>query len=64
MKKLITLLGFLSLVIALKAQNGDIGGKVTDENGEGVPFATVVLVDNKGVATGGAQLLMLMVITP
>lgn len=52
MKKLITLVGFLSLIIALKAQNGDIGGKVTDENGEGVPFATVVLVDVKGVPTG------------
>src|SRR5258708_6039249 len=52
MKKIITLLGFLAIVFAVHAQNGDISGKVTDENGEGIPFANVVLVDAKGVSTG------------
>jgi len=52
MKKILTLLSFLAIVFAANAQNGDISGKVRDENGEGVPFANVVLVDGKGVPTG------------
>ena len=52
MKKILTLLSFLAIVFAAQAQNGDISGKVRDENGEGVPFANVVLVDAKGVPTG------------
>ncbi len=52
MKKILTLLSLLAIVFAARAQNGDISGKVKDENGEGVPFANVVLVDAKGVATG------------
>lgn len=51
MKKILTLLGLLAIVFAVKAQ-GDISGKVTDENSEGIPFANVVLVDAKGVPTG------------
>ncbi|MBK8658911.1 MAG: carboxypeptidase regulatory-like domain-containing protein [Bacteroidetes bacterium] len=52
MKKLFTLLSFLVAFAALKAQNGEISGKILDENGEGVPFANVVIVDAKGVSTG------------
>lgn len=52
MKKLITLFAFLAVAFAMKAQNGDISGKVIDENGEGVPLANVVIVDAKGVSTG------------
>jgi outer membrane receptor protein involved in Fe transport len=56
MRKIITLLGFLVLVFAAKAQNGDISGKVVDQNGEPVPLAAVQLVDAKGVPTGrGSQ---------
>ncbi len=52
MKKLFTLLAVLFVFAGAKAQNGEISGKITDENGEGVPVANVVLVDNKGVSTG------------
>lgn len=52
MKKLFTLFTLLVAFVAVKAQNGEISGKVIDENGEGVPIANVVLVDNKGVTTG------------
>ena len=52
MKKILTLLSFLIAGFALRAQNGDISGKVTDENNEGIPFANVVLVDTKGISTG------------
>jgi len=52
MKKIITLLSFVTMVFVLKAQNGEISGKVLDENGEGVPLANVVLVDAKGISTG------------
>ncbi|MFN8286809.1 MAG: carboxypeptidase-like regulatory domain-containing protein [Chitinophagales bacterium] len=52
MKKIVTLLSFVLAVFALKAQNGEISGKVVDENGEGVPFANVAVVDAKGVPTG------------
>ena len=52
MKKLLTLFSLLAGFFAAYAQNGEISGKVIDENGEGVPVANVVLVDNKGVATG------------
>jgi hypothetical protein len=52
MKKLLTLFSFLVVAFAANAQNGEISGKVIDENGEGVPVANVVLVDNKGVSSG------------
>lgn len=48
----------LSVVIAMffvanvAAQNGEIAGKVTDENGEGVPAANINLTDDAGVPTG------------
>lgn len=48
MKKLLTLLMFIGTSVALKAQSGEISGKVTDENGEGVISGTVVVVDEKG----------------
>ena len=49
MKKILTLLSLLAIVFAADAQ---ISGKVKDENGEGIPFANVVLVDSKGAPTG------------
>lgn len=52
MKKILTLLSLVATAFAAYAQNGEISGKVTDENGEGVPVANVVLVDGKGVSTG------------
>ncbi|MCS6934998.1 MAG: carboxypeptidase regulatory-like domain-containing protein [Chitinophagales bacterium] len=52
MKKLFTIFGFLVLVATLRAQNGEISGKVLDENGEGVIGASVVIVDAKGTPTG------------
>ncbi len=52
MKKLFTLLSLVAGFFAAYAQNGEISGKVIDENGEGVPVANVVLVDNKGASTG------------
>jgi len=52
MKKILTLLSLVATAFVAYAQNGEISGKVTDENGEGVPVASVVLVDNKGVSTG------------
>ncbi len=52
MKKILTLLSLLAIVFAVKAQNGDISGKVKDDNGEGIPFANVVIVDSKGAPTG------------
>jgi len=39
-------------VVQLAAQNGEIAGKVNDENGEGVPAANVTLVDATGTPTG------------
>ncbi|HLP22239.1 MAG TPA: carboxypeptidase regulatory-like domain-containing protein, partial [Chitinophagales bacterium] len=52
MKKLLTLLALVIGFYAAHAQNGEISGKVIDENGDGVPVANVVIVDNKGVPTG------------
>jgi len=52
MKKLLTLFSLVAGFAVAYAQNGEISGKVIDENGEGVPIANVVLVDNKGVTTG------------
>jgi outer membrane receptor protein involved in Fe transport len=52
MKKILTLLSLIATAFAAYAQNGEISGKVTDENGEGIPVANVVLVDAKGVSTG------------
>ncbi|MGB1247946.1 MAG: hypothetical protein ACPG4Z_03615, partial [Chitinophagales bacterium] len=39
------------LTLFAVAQNGEISGKITDENGEGIPFANVAIVEN-GVANG------------
>ena len=46
---LVLMFSFLSL--GLFAQSGEISGKITDENGEGVPFASVAIVEN-GSPTG------------
>lgn len=43
------LLSFITA--ALFAQSGEISGKITDENGEAIPFANISIVEN-GVATG------------
>ena len=41
--------------LSIYAQSGDISGKIKDEKGEGIPFATVAILQN-GVSTGkGAQ---------
>lgn len=42
---------FSMLSLGLFAQSGEISGKITDENGEGIPFASVAIVDN-GTPTG------------
>ena len=42
---------FLSANILL-AQSGDISGKIKDEKGEGIPFATVAVVQNGTVVKG------------
>lgn len=56
MKKILTLLSLLAVVFIARAQNGEISGKVLDENGEGVIAGNVQLIDDKGVPTGrGAQ---------
>ena len=34
------------------AQGGEISGKITDENGESIPFANVSVVNDEGVPTG------------
>lgn len=49
----IYLLTLLFSVVALfsMAQSGEISGKITDERGEGIPFANVALVEN-GKPTG------------
>jgi len=42
---------FTVLSLGVFAQSGEISGKVTDESGEGVPFASVVIVED-GKPTG------------
>jgi outer membrane receptor protein involved in Fe transport len=42
---------FSVLSLGLFAQSGEISGKIIDENGEGVPFASVAIVEN-GKPTG------------
>jgi len=37
--------------LSIYAQSGDISGKIKDEKGEGIPFATISILQN-GVATG------------
>ena len=39
------------VAVLLKAQSGDISGKVLDENGQGLPDATVVIIDASGRPT-------------
>jgi outer membrane receptor protein involved in Fe transport len=42
---------FSILTMGLMAQSGEISGKISDENGEGIPFANVIIVEN-GIPTG------------
>ncbi|MCB9227251.1 MAG: carboxypeptidase regulatory-like domain-containing protein [Chitinophagales bacterium] len=46
---LVLLMSIFSIVAM--AQSGEISGKITDENGEGIPFASVAIVEG-GVPTG------------
>lgn len=41
-------------VLQVAAQNGEIAGKVINENGEGIPMANITLVDTAGTPTGTA----------
>ncbi|MFT5828569.1 MAG: outer membrane receptor for ferrienterochelin and colicin, partial [Urechidicola sp.] len=50
-KNYFLVLMFSILSLGLFAQSGEISGKITDENGEGVPFASVAIVEN-GSPTG------------
>ena len=52
MKKILTLLAFLGTMTAAFAQNGEIKGRITDEKGEGMISATVVILDASGKSTG------------
>ena len=46
------MLSLIVFFLVASAQGGEISGKVTDENGEGIPYANVQIVDNKGATTG------------
>jgi len=50
-KNYFLVLMFSIFSLAMFAQSGEISGKITDENGEGVPFASVAIVEN-GKPTG------------
>jgi hypothetical protein len=50
MKKILTLL-MVFVAVLLKAQSGEISGKLVDENGEGLYPATVIIVDATGKNT-------------
>ena len=53
MKKILTLFAFLGLALFASAQStGEIKGKITDENGEALIGAPVVIVDANGKSTG------------
>ena len=52
MKALFSILTLLLFTFKMHAQNGEIAGKVTDENGEGIPKATVSLASATGVPQG------------
>lgn len=39
-------------VASVTAQNGEIAGKVIDENGDGIPVANIALIDAAGALTG------------
>lgn len=53
MKKILTLLAFLGTMITASAQSsGEIKGKITDEKGEGLYGASVIILDANGKSTG------------
>ena len=53
MKKILTLLAFLGSMTAAFAQSsGEVKGKITDEKGEGLIGASVVILDANGKSTG------------
>lgn len=52
MKKLLLSVCMLFSASYIFAQTGDISGKVKDEKGEGIPFATVTVVQNNNIIKG------------
>lgn len=55
MLRLLFTLAFVLLGVgALMAQTGELSGKITDENGEGLPFANVALEKNGVLITGSS----------
>ena len=54
MKKFITILFSITFALGLHAQNQDVKGRVTDEGGEALPGAIVVVKDSKGATKSSA----------
>lgn len=55
MLRLLSTLAFLMLgVVSLLAQTGELSGKITDENGEGLPFANIAVEKNGVLVTGSS----------
>ena len=54
MKKFITILFSITFALGLHAQNHDVKGRVTDEGGEALPGAIVVVKDSKGATKSSA----------
>jgi hypothetical protein len=52
MKKILTLIVLVMSTVLIKAQTGEISGKVKDEKGEGMISATVIIIDASGKSTG------------
>ena len=52
MKSIFTVLTLVIGLFVANTQNGEITGKMIDENGEGIPVGNVVIVDSKGVSLG------------
>ncbi len=52
MKRLLLSVFLFFSVNVILAQSGDISGKIKDEKGEGIPFATVAVVQNGAVVKG------------